>query len=91
VQMLAVTAGEVWSPASDALRFAKSASRHTPPTATDAGGVPRFLKPKTKRGDRRLSRILWNFYFDAPHRTAGHVGLGRGLMSQSAARLKSPA
>jgi len=33
----------------------------------------------------------WYFYCDDPYRNAGHVGLGGGLMSQSAARLKPPA
>jgi len=35
--------------------------------------------------------VLGAFYFDAPHRTAGHVGLGWRSMSQSAARLRPPA
>jgi hypothetical protein len=93
--MLVVAAGEVWRPASYC-QTPRNRRGHTPhplQLALLVGQSFENLIPNllTDCGERRMGTACWYRYFDDPYRAAGQVGLGWGLMSQSAARLKPPA
>jgi hypothetical protein len=57
---------------------------------TSQGLRPKSLEESEPQAS--VSRGISNFFcIDEPQRTEGHVGLGWGPMSQSAARLRLPA